>query len=582
VLTQWAIPTVQMYGRLRPGVTAEAAKRASASALEALSRMHPQDIDPGAVLDTFSGDTRFMLPSERQRTWSIVRGAGLLTGVVLLVACLNISNLTLARAVSRVREMTIRTALGAGRWRVMRLVAMESILLGFAGAVGGGVLGAGVIAIVSAATGTSPVANVGLQWSVVLATSAAGLLAAVAIACAPAWKVGRQDLTLAARDGGERVSRGIGGARTRTWLVAGQVAGSCVLLVFAGQTLRGMERAFATQGFSVDRLAVAKAPLDAFDSSRARQIWLDDLRSRASAQADVETIAMVGTVPLGDTISTTSYAAAPRVPFQVFEIDSQFFSAVSIPVISGRAFTPQESNRSVIVSKRGALGMYGTLDVVGRGFPVSSNRLTIVGVAADAQFSRLQDQTLSVMYRPLAPDGAKALMIRTKSDPARLTSPLRQIARAADGRVVPDIHLLRDDFNRGIENLRLATTIASATAAVALVLASVGIFGVVAYGVAARSREIGIRLALGASAGALLRLLLRYTFWSLAIGMIAGLAAGWPVGKSFTQPPYYLQPLDLPASMAVGALFLAIGAIAAVVPAWRALTNDPMRGLRHE
>ena len=113
-------------------------------------------------------------------------------------------------------------------------------------------------------------------------------------------------------------------------------------------------------------------------------------------------------------------------------------------------------------------------------------------------------------------------------------------------------------------------------------LASIGIFGVVAYGVAARSKEIGIRLALGASAGALLRLLLRYTFWSLAIGMIAGLAAGWPLGKSFTQPPYYLQPLDLTASVAVGALFLTIGTIAAVVPAWRALTNDPMRGLRHE
>jgi predicted permease len=584
VRTDWSAQSVQMYGRLRRGVSAASAKASLAATLDQLAAIQPKEIQPGQWLEPYSGQVRFMPPDERQRMWTMTAAVAALTVIVLVVTCLNLSNLTLARATSRVREMSIRTALGAGRWRVMRHLVIESVLLSSAGALGGWLLGVGAAAIIASAIEASPVIGFSLDWRMMLAGSSAALVAALAIGLAPAWKIGRQDLALAARDGGERASQGLHGARIRHWLVAGQIAGSFVLLVFAGQMLRGLQRALeARQGFSVNQLAVLEPPPDAFSSAASRQSFLDDVGAIVSAQPDTDGVTLVSEAPLGNIISTTQFAVAPQIHFQVTSVDPLFFRTMAIPILAGRAIEQGDKEATaVVVSRRGAVAIYGTADVVGRHFPGGHTGPVIVGVAADARLSSSQAADMAELYQPLSPGRASALIVRAKVDPARILAPLRDASRAVDGRVIPQIRLMRDDFERGLREPRLASTIAGLTAMLALVLALVGVFGVVAYGVGLRRKEIGIRLALGAGPGAVVRQLLRYTIWSGAVGLVVGLAGGWPFGTALAGAPFYLRRLDVAAYASIGVILVVTGVFAAFLPAWRTVSNDPFGPLRGE
>jgi putative ABC transport system permease protein len=302
-----------------------------------------------------------------------------------------------------------------------------------------------------------------------------------------------------------------------------------------------------------------------------------------AAQPETDQTTLVTAAPLGDGVSATRYAVAPQIWFRATNVDANFFSTLRIPIVAGRAFEPGDDEKNaVMVSKRGALEMFGTLDVVGRGFQKGRTSPKVVGVAADARLSNIQATDMAELYWPLRPGQANAMIVRAKTDPSRLLVPLRDAARVADERVLPAVRLMRDDFERELRTPRLASGVAAVTALLALGLACVGIFGVVSYGVGLRTKEIGIRLALGADAGSILRALLRYTLWSGAVGVLVGLAGGWPAGRTFAGAPFYLQHLDLAAYASVGVIFVVTGIIAAFVPAWRALRRDPLQALRHE
>jgi ABC-type antimicrobial peptide transport system permease subunit len=205
-----------------------------------------------------------------------------------------------------------------------------------------------------------------------------------------------------------------------------------------------------------------------------------------------------------------------------------------------------------------------------------------VGVAGDAQLSKLQATDMAELYRPLPPGQGNALIVRAREDPARLLAPLRNAARAADPAVAPDVRLMRDDFDRALRAPRLASSIVGITALAALVLASIGIFGIVSYGAGLRTKEIGIRLALGANAGSIIRILLRHTVWTGVAGAILGLAGGWPAGRAFAGEPFYVQSLDLGAYASAAGILIVAASIAAMLPAWRTLRGNPLGALRHE
>jgi macrolide transport system ATP-binding/permease protein len=583
--TDWSTQSINMYGRLRAGISPQAAKASVQATLGVLSSIRPDAVAPGQWLEPYSSAVRFMSPRERRQIWAIAGASTILTALVLAIACLNLSNLALARAIARIREMSIRTALGAGRWRVMRHLAAESALLACAGTAGGALLGFTAASILAPVTALPAVLSVVPDWRTAVAGVSVAFVTTVAIGFAPVWKIGREDLTLATRDGGERASHGLHAARLRHWLVAGQIAGSSVLLVFAGHVVHGLQRALDSDlGFNVGHVAVLQPPVGGFGvtGSAVPSYW-DDVRAIVGAHPDTAEMTLVSAAPLGDGIGMSRYRVAQHVWFRAISVDSAFFSTLQIPILAGRAFERGDSPKTaVIVSRRGALGMYGTLDILGQGFPKGQASPQVVGVAGDAQLSQIQATDMAELYWPLQVGQANAMLVRTNGDPSRLLVPLRDAARATDPRVVPEIRLLRDDFDRALQQPRLASTIVGVTALVALALATVGIFGVVSYGAGLRIKEIGIRLALGAHAGSIVRTLLRPTLWSGAVGAVLGLAGSWPASRAFAGAPLYVQPLDSAAYVSAGATLLVAASIAALLPAWRTLRQDPLRALRHE
>jgi predicted permease len=579
VLTDWSTQSVSMFGRLRPGATGPSAKAESAGFFAQLAVVHPKAIDATSWLEPYSGADRFRPAQAQASIRQIAGGVAALALVVLLVSCLNLGNLTLARAIARLRELSIRTALGAGRWRVVRYQVLESALLGIAGTAGGVVFSVGVRTLLGGVDG--PPIGATFDWRFGLAGVAAVLFTTAGVGFLPAWKISRQDLTLATRDGGDRISQGLRRTRLRQWLVAGQVAGSCALLLFAGQMLQGLERALAGRAtFSIDRLIVVDPARDGLRAAERPDFW-HAVQDRLLSVPAIERMALVSDAPLGFTTSTTQFAAAPRVWFQVFAVDSAFLRTMGIAVRRGRDFDPHDGPDAVIVSRHGAIAMFGTDDVVGRPFPFGPAG-RVVGVAEDAPLSRSLDRGTAELYVPLRPAQASALIVRTAGDPVAAISSVHLAVRAARASVATDIHLLSGDYDDGMRPSRVAASAAGLAALLALLLASAGIFAVVAASIGARVQEIGIRLALGASAASLRRLLLSTTWISLAGGAAAGLYAGWALVAAFTRQPFYLESPTPARAAAVGVLLLAIGATAAVMPVWRVLRADPLHALRHD
>jgi hypothetical protein len=356
-----------------------------------------------------------------------------------------------------------------------------------------------------------------------------------------------------------------------------------VLLVFASQMARGLQRILAADpGFEVETLAVLEPSLEAVgvEGSAVPSYWRA-VGERVRAHPETVRMARAAFAPLSGASSTSQYRDGPT--FRALSVDADFFSTMGIPIVAGRTFDRRDGeDGSVIISRRGALAMYGTIDVLGLGFPKGLQVSTIVGVAGDARLFRIQATDMVELYRPLPPNQGGVLLVRARGDPARLLAPLRAAARSADARVVPAVRLMRDDFNRALQAPRLASSIAGLTGMLALGLACVGIFALVSHSAGLRTKEIGIRMALGADGGSIVHLLLRRTFRSGALGMSLGLAGGWPAGAALAGEPFYVQAVDVPAYVAAALIFLAAGSVAALLPTLRTLRRDPLRALRHE
>jgi hypothetical protein len=228
--------------------------------------------------------------------------------------------------------------------------------------------------------------------------------------------------------------------------------------------------------------------------------------------------------------------------------------------------------------------MYGTLNVLGQGFPKSHPKRTIVGVAGDAPMIVYQATNMVEMYEPLDPDEFErfTLIARARTDPERLLAPMRGAARAVDERILAEARLMRTDFEEKLQGPRMASLLVGLTALLALLLACLGIFGVVSHGASLRTKEIGIRVALGASHSAVVRLLLRQLTSPTLLGIVVGMAASVSVGRVFEGEPFYLNTHDtVPHVVAVVMLFVG-GGLAALAPTLRALHGDPLQALRHE
>jgi predicted permease len=573
---------VDMYARLRPGVSPPAAREALRSTMQAIAAEHPE-VKSDEWLEPLLARHNFMRPSERYAVLAVASLMGSLTGLVLLVAAANLGNLVMSRATGRVRELGVRMALGARRSRILRQLVIESVPIVAMGVAGSLAFASAAATLIAAFAEFPPYFDFGIEWRTVAIASALGGLSLLVVGVLPAWKVAQQHLIDAIKDGGQHVSRMLDRTPMRRVMVAAQVAGSCLLLIVAGMMVRSVQRAMQSSlGFDYQRAAVLSMPLDRYGVSvdAARSYWYA-VKERVRAHPEVEDAAIVTAAPLGGRVNETVYDATPGTRTLVQSVDPEYFAVMRIPLVSGRVFGPGD-DKTAIVSRRLALEMYGTLDVLGREFPKAASEATIIGVAADAHAIKVEANDVAELYLPLKPRDFSFvyLVARARSDADRLPAVLREAA-SVDPRIIPTAKAMREDFDQRMMGPRLASMIAAAIGVLTLALACLGIFGVVSYGVALRTKEIGIRVALGAQQPALLRSIVRQVLTPVVIGAGIGVILAIPAGLALQGEPFYLENGDPIAFASALAVFISAGALAALWPAYLVLRRNPVDALRH-
>ena len=597
LLRSWNDEAVDMYARLAPGVSAAAAREALRTTMQAASAGHAE-VKNDEWLEPLLATHNFMRDDERYAVLAVISLLGALTTLVLAVAAANLGNLVMSRATGRVRELGVRMALGARRTRIVRQLVIESVPLVVMGALGSLGFAWAVATTVAALAGFPPYMDFSIQWGTVIVAVALALLSLVVVGVLPAWKIAQQHLIDAVKDGGQNLSRTLDRTLLRRVMVVSQVAGSCLLLIVAGMMIRSVQRAIASSaGFDYGRAAVLSMPLGRYGMPvDARRSYWYQVKERILANPEVEAAAIVTAAPLGGRVFETHYDATPGLRTMSQSVDPDYFSTMQIPLLSGRLFKASEPD-AVIVSRRLALEMYGTVDVLGREFPVSAGgrskssapvaklsapQGTIVGVAADAHSIKVDANDVAELYRPLKIEDFSAveLVTRARTDADRLLPILREAAMM-DPRVVPAARAMHEDFDRHMQGPRIASALSAAIGLLTLALACLGIFGVVSYGVALRTKEIGIRVALGAQQPALLGAIVRQVLTPVVVGVAIGILLAIPVGMVLQSEPFYLENADPAAFAAALAVFAAAGGAAALWPAYRVLRSNPGEALRH-
>ena len=582
LLRSWDDEAVDMYARLAPGVSASAAREALRATMQAAASGRPR-IARDEWLEPLLASKNFMRDGERQGVLAVVSLMGALTTLVLIVAAANLGNLVMSRATGRVRELGVRMALGARRSRIVRQLMIESVPLVVMGALGSLGFAWAAATVIAALGGFPPYLDFSIKWGTVMLAMALALVSLVVVGVLPAWQVAQQHLIDAIKDGGQNVSRALDRTLMRRIMVAAQVAGSCLLLIVAGMMIRSVQRAIASsEGFDYARAAVLSMPLGrhGLKEDAARSYWYE-VKERVLAHPEVESAAIVTAPPLGGRVNETNFKDTPGLRTLTQSVDPEYFATMKIPLLAGRSFGAGDE-RSVIVSRRLAMEMYGSIDVLGRAFPKSGARDTIIGVAADAHSIKPDANDVAELYRPLELEDFSyvEMVVRAGSDADRLPAILREAAMS-DPRVIPAAHAMHEDFDRRMQGPRIASAIASGIGVLTLALACLGIFGVVSYGVALRTKEIGIRVALGARPPALLASIVRQVLKPVGIGAVIGLLLAIPTGLALASEPFYLEHADPVAFGAALTVFGAAIAAAALWPAWQVLKHNPVDALRH-
>lgn len=587
--TDWSAGGADFYARLRPGISLAAARDSLRSPMAELAVQHPVQFNQGEWLEPYSGSVYFERPAEhalRSRATALV---GVLFLLVLLIACANLSSVVLSRSMNKVRELSLRAALGAGRGRIITQILAESVWIGGVGTGVGLVFSYWALKLFVVQTEAPPSwFQLTPDWHLALACLLLSIFCIAVVGLIPAWRITqrRDELMEAIKDGGQQASAALNRTRLRQVLIAVQIAGSSVLLVAAGVLVRQFERVVADPGYDFKSVAVLNARLDRFGvaNDEARGYW-SDVKAALKSVPEVESLSLASLPPLGNSVMTSSFEGARDIEVTIDRVEPDFFTAMKIPILGGRVFDSSDDYRnSVIISRRLALRMYGTMDVIGMGFPKAKPESSIVGVAADARLVRLDRFNGAEAYFPLHPERYPflTLVVRARGNPETLLPALRQIGATGNRAVPPDSHVMAQDFVRVTRAPRDMGTIAIALASLAVGLACVGIFGLLSYAVSLRTKEIGIRLALGAKRRSILVLATSHLWWPAFAGMFVGIAGGEAVSRIMESESRFLPHADVFVLGAVVLVFAAAAALASFLPALRATRINVLNALRYE
>jgi predicted permease len=603
---------LQIFGPLKPGVTAaqvegnlggafqQAARGGMASFLASL----PENERSTTSNRNRSEVSRLSVSSaarglyENDRT--ALRGVTIISVVValiLLLVCANVANLLLSRAAARQKEITVRLSIGATRLRLVRQLLTESVILAL---VGGGL---GLLVaywgrkLLPATVGQGP-----LDWRVMLFAFSVALTTGILFGIAPAMRVTGTSAGEALKD----TSRTVIGSRsllTKTLLVV-QVAISLVLLIGAGLFLRTVYNLRQVDvGFNPNNLVLFRVnpQLNRYEPTRIASLY-DQLVQRLSAQPVVRSVTLTNPPLLSGSISTTSFLLPGR-SYTLEDMRSEtntihrvrvapnFFETMGMPLVRGRQFTEQDNSpppRVAIINEAAARVFFAGEDPIGRRFghsPETSGQIEIIGVVRDAKYSALRDAPPPTMYSPYAqaPVGAMAFVIRTTADPAAAMPAIREAVRSVDANVpLMDMSTQVDQIERRFAQERVFAQAYSLFGGLALLVAAIGLFGLMSYNVTRRTTEIGIRMALGAQQQSVLQMIMRESLILVAIGVIVGVVAAVSAGRFVASLLYGLEPTDVVTSALAIGVMVAVSAIAGYLPARRAARLDPMMALRHD
>jgi predicted permease len=601
-----------LMGRLKPGVSGEQAQAAMNVLGPQIARHYPRPDGSPRV------ESPFLLEDGSQgHTYLLVKLSfplKMLMGIValvLLIACANVANLLLARARTRRKEIAIRMAIGAGRGRLVRQMLTESLLL--AGLGGGlGLWLAGPIGKLLASF-TPPVGRGfstplslegGVDARVLVFTFCLSLLAGIIFGLAPALGASRTSLVTALKDGAGD-GAGLRRFNPRKLLVIAQVALSFLVLIGAGLCVRSLQRLQAIDaGFDPARTLVMSLDLglSGYDEARG-QIFYQQLVERVTSLPGVESASLAQLTPLSDDLLTRStaiegYQPQPgeKMSFFYNVVSPRYFETLRTSLVSGRDFKPQDSAGApqvVIINETLARRYFPNGDALGkrlifgayRGAPIPLQRLEIVGVIKDSKYMDLTEQPRRMMFLPLAQSyrPEMRLHVRTAQDPTAMIAAVRRESQKLDANLPAyNVKTMEEQKDRSLYTARMAATLLSVFGGLALLLASVGLYGVMAYVVGQRRREIGVRLALGARQRDVFGLVIKEGMALVAAGVALGLAGAVAGTRLLTTFLYGIEPTDAATFIGVALLLAAVALLANYLPARRAAQTDPMRALRVE
>jgi putative ABC transport system permease protein len=602
-----------VVGRLRDGVSIEQAAADTSTLAPRILKNYPASIQSSIDLTVTAVPLVDEIAGQVQRPLLILLGA---VGLVLLVACANVANLVLTRAVTRQREIGVRAALGAGRHRLLQMLLIESVMLALAGGALGLLVGYWTVRAMPSVIATSlpGVHDVMLDARVVVFTLSLSALTAIVFGIVPLLAGQRRDLNDLLRDGAARTTAGLGQHRLQAGLVVSSVALAFVLLVSAGLLMRSFSNLMAVDpGFRPANVLSMQVTLPhaGYNSAAPVRAFYRGLYERIRAIPGVRTASIATDLPLKADGERRAFTPERRddtggLPpsAAVTWVHGDFFGTYGIPIVKGRTFLPEEEveNRQVaIVSRAIAERFWPGEDPIGKrikwGLAVSTAPWnTVVGVAGDVVDGKLGEEPIIHIYVPYAeaPDQLLATpivgLLRRMTiaavgpgDATTLIAPVRGAIAALDAALaVSDVTTMAQVVADASAPQRFSTLVLAAFAGGALLLAAIGLYGVLAFGVAQRTREIGVRLALGASRGEVLGLVVRQGMTLTAIGLAIGIAGALAATRLMTALLYQTQPFDPMTFALVPVLLTAVALLACYLPARRAARVEPVVALRAE
>ena len=591
-------------GRLRPGVTIAQAQSRFDVVSGRIAAQFPAT-DKGLTVRVM--DERLSRPIPYANNAFIVF-SGLfliLGGLVLLLACTNIANILMARASVRQREMAIRAALGGARARLFRQMLTETLLTALLGGIAGLTLGAGISHLASSTHLSNIPVRLGyaFDWRVFVYALIAVVFTAIVAGVSPALRATRADVNSVLHQGGRADAPGSARHKVRGDLMAAQVAGALILLIVAGlfvRSLRAVER--MDIGFDANQLLNVRLDpsLDNFNQTQTKEFYRS-LAAKVRALPGVDSASLASAVPIGYTLGqqTVYLEGRPvppgqKAPEMLFNsVDPPYFATLRIPILLGRAFSDADgetSPRVAVINETMAKHFWAGESPIGKRFSLTSAAgpfVEVIGVARDGKYRVLAEDPQPYFYLPLTQyfTAQRTLQVRSAVPTEALVREVQQEIQSLDANdPIEEIQTMKETLGGalGYFIFRLGASLAAAMGLLGLLLAIVGVYGVVSYAAAQRTQELGIRMALGASPRQILTLLLGHGARLVAAGLVFGLLGAWALSRAMTHMLVGISPSDPLTYISVAGVLSGITLLACWIPARRAMRTDPMVALRHE